>query len=741
MKTAFITTYKPRECGIATFTGNLIDAMNWNLQDREKDFDPFVVAMDDREESYHYPDIVKYTIRESRQRDYLKAADFINYNADICVLQHEFGIFGGKHGIYILPLIHKLKVPLVVTFHTILNEPSFSEKAIIQEIGKQASKIVVMSKMAVNFLVKIYEIPRKKIVIIEHGLPDFDFTRHELFKKKYHVEDKISLMTFGLISKGKGIETVIRALPAVVERHPDVHYTVLGKTHPNVLKVSGEKYRNFLTRLVQQNHLSDHIMFIDAFLDETTLCEYLSAIDVYITPYLDEAQITSGTLSYAVGAGAAVVSTPYWHAQELLDQGRGILFNFNDPEELSRSLNTLIDNPDSLQKIRNKAYAFGQRFTWPNQGKKYLEIARLAIKDYQKPKNFKEKVIDPTLMPNFNFAHVRRMTDSTGILQHARFNIPNYQHGYCLDDNARALLVTAMDYHRQKDPEVMNLMIIYLSFIQYAQNEDGSFHNFMGYDRHFLDEKSSEDAFGRTIWVLGFLIENAPNDAFFQIAKKLFETSFRQFEHLKSVRGIANTLIGISYYLGRFPWDEGMINIIKGLANRLLEAYQNNSSPEWRWFEPSLTYENGLIPASLFFVFERTEVQKYLTVAKESLEFLDEIVFKADYISLIGNEQWYAKGGTRSRFDQQPIDAMAMVLMYKKAHLIFNSDKEYLKKMFNSFMWFFGENDLRIPLYDYETKGCCDGLEKQGVNRNEGAESILAYLLSHLFVLIAFENE
>ncbi|VAW27668.1 Glycosyltransferase, partial [hydrothermal vent metagenome] len=687
------------------------------------------------------PDIVKYSIRESHQNDYLKAADFINYSADICILQHEFGIFGGNSGVYILPLINRLKVPLLVTFHTVLKEPTFSEKAIISEIGKKADKIAVMSKMAVSFLVEIYQIQRKKITIIRHGFPEFDYENHSSYKQKFHLEDKITLMTFGLLSRGKGIETAIRALPRVVEKFPNIVYLIIGKTHPGVIKASGEEYRHFLKRLVQKNKLGKHVVFIDSFLEEADLCAYLSATDIYITPYPSEAQITSGTLSYATGAGAAVVSTPYWHATELLDKGRGILFPFKDPEGLALELLQLLENPAKMKTIRNRAFAYGQKFTWPLQGEKYLKTAELAIKGYHTPKIYKEKTIDLALLPLLNLSHIKRLTDTTGMLQHARYNIPDFRHGYCLDDNSRALLAMNMVYDRQKEPEAISLMSTYLSYINYMQNPDGSFRNFLSYDHKYLDKKSSEDAFGRTIWALGFLLAHSPNDAFFQIASQLFNSSINIFQQLKSLRGIANTLLGISYYLNRFPWDEGMVNIMSELSDKLTNAYEKKSGHDWQWFEPILTYDNGLLPASLFCTYEKIENENYLKIAKESMTFLESIIFKGDHIALIGNNGWYRKGEKRARFSQQPIDAMAMVLMYEKAYLVAENKKDYLHKMFTSYMWFLGENDLRLPLYDYETKGCCDGLEKEGVNRNQGAESTLAYLLSHLIVLEAFEKE
>ena len=527
----------------------------------------------------------------------------------------------------------------------------------------------------------------------------------------------------------------------MVEKYPNVVYQVLGKTHPGVIKVSGEEYRHYLKRLVQKNNLGKHVIFIDSFLEEPDLCAYLSATDIYITPYSSEAQITSGTLAYAVGSGAAVVSTPYWHAVELIDKGRGRLFPFNDHEELANVLIDLLDNPAKMQAIRNRAYAYGQKVTWPLQGKKYLKAAEQALKKDHSPNHPKEKIVDLTILPTLDLTHFRRLTDTTGILQHARYSIPDYRHGYCLDDNARALLVMNIIYERQKEPEALNFLSTYLSYINYMQNPDGSFRNFLSYDHKFLDTKSSEDAFGRTIWALGYLLAHAPNDAFFQIAHQLFNQSFGIFKDLKSIRGIANTLIGISHYLERFPYDEGMVNIMGILADKLTDAFEKENSPDWHWFEPIMTYDNGLLPTALFCTYEKTEQTKYLKVAEESMNFLESVTFKGDHLVLVGNDGWYRKGENRARFAQQPVDAMGMVLMYEKAYLITENKKDYLNKMFIAFKWFLGENDLRIPLFDYETKGCCDGLEKDGVNRNQGAESLLAYLLSHMIVLEAFEKE
>ncbi len=739
MKLAYIGTYPPRECGIGTFTMNLYNSMVTHDKTSKGLVEGFIVAMNDHEQTFSYPEEVKQTIRQEHQRDYLEAVKFINLSgADVCILEHEFGIYGGQNGIYILPLLHRLEIPLIVTLHTIVKTPSYNERAVLQEICKMAQKVVVMSHKAIEFLTSIYNVDKDKIAFIEHGVPDILFNQ-ELSKKEFKLENKKLLLTFGIISRNKGIETVIKALPAVIEKHPEVLYMVLGKTHPNVLRHSGEEYRNYLQRLIKSLNLGDHVFFMNEFVNQKELFKYLSASDIYITPYLNEAQITSGTLSYAIGVGSAVISTPYWHASELLADGRGRLFNFNDSDELSRILLELLDNPNVLKDLRKKAFDYGKTITWPKSGGKYIALVKKVLAG--KPEVVVEKgtSIDPLILPPFSLDHIKRMTDDTGIIQHAKFGIPNLKEGYCLDDNARALLMVLMAYRQKKDKLALNLAPIYLSYIHYMQNKDGTFRNFLSFNRNFLDEQGSEDSFGRTIWALGYLLFNAPNDAYYQTGKLVFLDASPNFEKLKSIRGIANTMLGMSYYLKRNPSDDAMTERLRNFAYKLIKHYKENSSSEWKWFEPLLAYDNGILPLALLHSAKRLNDEKITEIALETMNFLTEITLKDGYLSIIGNEKWYQKEGDRSVFAQQPVDALAMVLMYHQAfHL--TRDKEYLTKLFSCFMWFMGENDLRMNLFDFETQGCCDGFERYGVNRNQGAESSLAYLISHLIVLQAFEE-
>jgi glycosyltransferase involved in cell wall biosynthesis len=739
MKLAYIATYPPRECGIGTFTNNLFKSMLYGNMIQKERHEGFVVALNDNDLIYKYPKEVKATIRQEYQEDYLKAVEYINLSgADVCILQHEFGIFGGQSGVYILPLLHRLEIPFVVTLHTILKSPSYNEKAILKEICKMANKVVVMSNKAIEFLTTIYDVPKDKIALIEHGVPDIHFDP-EKSKKEFKLEKKKVLLTFGFIGRSKGIETVIKALPEVVKKYPEIIYIVLGKTHPNVLRHSGEEYRIFLLRLVKNLQLENHVLFLNEFIDEQNLFKYLYACDIYITPYLNEAQITSGTLSYAAGVGSAVLSTPYWHAAELLANGRGRLFHFNDSDELAKTLTELFDKPEELNELKNKAGEYGKKITWPKTGEKYVSLAGKILEEDLCEVDKKESVLDLLILPPFSLTHINRLTDDTGIIQHAKFGIPNLKEGYCLDDNSRALLMVLMAYRQMKDKRALELSPIYLSYIHYMQNPDGTFRNFLSFSRNFLDEKGSEDSFGRTIWALGYLLGNAPNDAYYQTGKLMFFNAAPNFEKLNSIRGIANTMVGISYYLKSNPSDDTMTERLRNLANVLMKHFRENQSAGWNWFESLLAYDNGILPLALLHSAEILHDDKITQTAIDSMNFLTEHTLKDNYLSIIGNEKWYKKEGERSVFAQQPIDAMAMVLMYHQAFHV-TKDKEYLNKLYTSFLWFLGENDLRMSLYDFETKGCCDGFESYGVNRNQGAESSLAYLISHLTVLQAYEE-
>ena len=741
MKIAYLSTYPPRECGIATFNSNLVRAISDNTPNVS--INGFVVAMNDSDNinEYDYPEVVKFCIRQEYQEDYIRAAEFINTSdADVCILEHEFGIFGGENGVYILPLIHRLEKPLITILHTVLKDPSFMQQIIIREIAAQSAKIVVMSKRAVEFLTDIYTIQPDKIQRIEHGVPDLELIGANPVKTLSAFRNKTVLFTFGLISRNKGLETVILALPKIVENHPDVMYVILGNTHPGVRRSSGEEYRDSLKRLAIQLKVDNHLTFINQFVSEEELFNYLYASDIYITPYLSEAQITSGTLSYAVGSGAAVLSTPYWHAQELLEENRGKFFDFKDADGLAASVNDLLDHPDKLAELKYNAYTYGLQLRWPAIGREYMDVLIEAVRKPWSGEDKIRKIIDPEIIPAFSLAHVRRLTDNTGIVQHAKYGIPNLKEGYCLDDNSRALIMTLMAYEQNKSKEALELLPIYLSYIQYMQQEDGNFRNFLSFRREYLDEVGSEDSFGRTVWALGYLISSAPNNSYREFAEELFLRSIPHFKVLKHLRGIANTIIGLSHYLKIHPYNDGMLHELKELTKPLIDAYDKHRNNDWYWFEDKLTYDNAILPLALLYSSEITGSDRAREVALESIEFLDKVTLGNGYLSPVGSNGWYYRGGNMAIFDQQAIETMAMVLMYFKAYSI-SQKTEFISRMYLCYQWFLGENTLRLPLYDHETKGCCDGLQPGGLNRNQGAESTLAYLISHLMVLKALELE
>ena len=475
-------------------------------------------------------------------------------------------------------------------------------------------------------------------------------------------------------------------------------------------------------------------------MEEEELINYLTAADIYITPYFNEAQITSGTLSYAVGAGAAVVSTPYWHAQELLSDGRGRLFDFKDDQGLALIVNQLLDHPDKLNALKKKAYTYGLKLRWPKIGMEYINVLNKAVNEPDYTEKILTQVIDLEVMPEFSLDYINRLTDDTGIIQHAKYGIPNRDEGYCLDDNARALIMALMSYQVNKNQKALDLLPTYLSYIHHMQREDGKFRNFLSYSRQFLEEEGSEDSFGRTIWALGYLIDAAPNNSFKEFGEELLLNAVPHFKNLTHLRGIGNTIIGIAYYLKVHSSDKGMVQELVALTDKLVNSYQSTKGEEWHWFENKLTYDNAILPLALFHSAEITENKKVKSIALESLDFLENLTVYTDYLNPIGNDGWYLRDGEMPLHDQQAIETMAMVLMYHQAYKV-TKQASYLKKMFSSYMWFLGENSLRVPLYDYETKGCCDGLQLSGINRNQGAESTLAYLISHLAVLLAFDHD
>ncbi len=734
----FIGNYLPRQCGIATFTTHLLESIALNAAYK----DCWAVAMNDRPEGYLYPAQVRLEINQNQLNEYSLAADLLNLNqVDVVCLQHEYGIFGGKRGSFIIELLRNLKMPVVTTLHTILKEPNLQDRQIMMQLAEFSDRLVVMSERSVEFLRDIYQVPEEKIALIHHGIPDVPFVKSDDYKEKFDVSGKKIILTFGLLSPGKGIKVVIDALPEIVKAHPQVIYMVVGATHPHLKAEQGEDYRNSLHLRAKELGVSDHIVFHDRFVADEDLLEFIGAADIYVTPYLNEAQIISGTLAYALGMGKAVISTPYWHAEELLADDRGRLIPFQDHDALAREVIDLLDHPDELLAIQERAYNYGRKMIWSDVGRRYLDTFAQA-KRQRLRKNIPEHRLE-TLglrqqrLPEIKLNHLRRMTDGTGVLQHANYTVPDRMHGYCVDDNARALIVavTAQDL-QPLDSSLGDLASVYLSFLGYALNEQtGRFRNFMSYDRRWLELTGSEDSHGRALWGLGMAVALGRDAGEVVYAADLFQRALDAVEHFTSPRAVAFVIIGAHAYLSRYSSDSRVIRMRKILADRLMAWFRSASSEGWPWCEDILSYDNARLPQALLLSGQWLPDREMLEMGLRALDWLKQVQTDETglHFAAIGNQGWLTRDGEKARFDQQPIEAAAMVDACIEA---FNCtrEEEWIAYAYRCLNWYQGENDLRIPLCDYATGGCRDGLEAQGANENQGAESTLCWLMALLAV-------
>ena len=734
----FIGNYLPRQCGIATFTTDLCEAIATQYPQTTC----IALPVNDTEAGYAYPTRVRFELTEKDIDSYRRAADFLNINnVDLVCLQHEYGIYGGRAGSHILALLSELRMPIVSTFHTILHDPDSDQKRVLEEVAALSDRLVVMSKRGAEFLREVYGVKPEKIDIIPHGIPDVPFVDPSFHKDLFGVEGKIVLLSFGLLSANKGIETVISALPAILARHPNVVYIILGATHPHVVRNEGETYRLSLQWLAQEKGVEGQVIFYNRFVSLEELVEFISAADIYITPYLNAAQITSGTLAYTLGAGKAVVSTPYWYAEEMLAEGRGVLVPFRDPAALADQVANLLDNEAQRHAMRKRAYVFGREMVWPQVASRYMESferARSERRHYAHP-GFAVKPLDkrPGELPPLKLDHLRHMTDETGILQHAIFTIPNYREGYTTDDNARALMVSAL-LEALGYEESLELTSRYLAFIWHAFNADtGRFRNFMDYQRHWLQVGDSDDCHGRTLWALGTVLGRSNTLALQSMAGHVFELSLPAILNTTSPRAWAFALIGIHEYLQRFAGDRRASQVREKLSGRLLSLYQSHRSDEWRWYEDKLTYCNAALPHALIMCGRSIPNPAMADAGLEALSWLADLHRgAAGHFVPIGSNGFYQQGGERARFDQQPIEAQAMVSACLEAYRI-TGDKRWRKEARRAFEWFLGRNDLNLLVYDPTTGGCRDGLHPDRLNENQGAESTLAFLQALLELRLA----
>jgi glycosyltransferase involved in cell wall biosynthesis len=752
LKVLFIGTYVPKECGIATFTFDLLNSVSGVHDDIHCE----VIALNDPSETYNYPEEVVFQIERDKLEDYYRAADFINRSdADIVCLQHEFGLFWGNAGDYIFALLSGINKPVITTMHTVIREPEPEYRTSTEKLIRYSEKLVVMSQTAVEMLKDVYKVPDEKIEIIFHGLPDYPFNNCSKYKQMLNLKGAPLILTFGLLSQNKGIENMLEALPDVVSRYPDLVYLILGATHPVIKKHYGETYRKYLMNRVSELGLENNVMFHDKFVEKEELCNYILASDIYASPYLSREQIVSGALTYAIGMGKAIVSTPYWYAQEMLSDNRGLLVDFGDTAGFKNSLLYLIENPDECENMRIKAYGFGRKMTWKNIGKEYNTVFSRVLKHYNPyPKVQNRFNFLPDQLPEIKLDHLKLLTDDVGIIQHTNLGVPARHYGYSTDDVGRGLVaLTQLTDSQEKAEELRKLITTYMSFLEHAQTGTGHFHNFMSYRREFLDEEGSEDTLGRAIYGLGhviscpYLSKNTRT-----LAHTLVSKSKMQMEKLGYPRAKAYTMCGL-YEMLRAGVDadsfESIFNsrrdavravdslidkdtvesIFTSHADSLVDLYEANRKEDWNWFEPTVTYSNAKLSEALILAYNYTKDRTYRRVGLATLDFLTEVQWKGDFFDIVGNQGWYSCDGEKPIFDQQPIEAGYLTQAYISAYETVR-ERKYLELARYSFEYFLGRNRLRTPMYDYSTGAICDGLNCDGMNCNQGAESVICFLMA-----------
>jgi len=737
---AVIGNYLPRHCGIATFTTDLCAAISTECGSARL----MALPVNDTEEGYDYPDRVRWSLAQDDVKSYQDAAEFLNFNnIDMVCLQHEYGIFGGPAGRHILHMLRALKMPVVTTLHTVLREPNPEQTLVMQEIAELSDRLIVMSDLSSQFLQEIFKVPVTKIDMVPHGVPDLPFLDPNFYKDRFGVEGKAVLLTFGLLSPNKGIENVIQALPQILAQHKNVVYIVAGATHPHILWRDGDKYRAGLQALAKEMGVESQVIFHNRFVSPEEMVEFIGAADIYITPYRHEAQVVSGTLAYALGAGKAIISTPYWHAIELLEDGRGALVPFQDPKAIAHKTIELLDTPAMRHAMRKRAYLFAREMIWKRVAQGYMESFSRARRDRMESPiiQFSARLIKKTLgqLPELKLDHFNQMTDDTGMLQHAIFTIPNRAEGYTTDDNARALMLAAaleqLDAdHHGKALTSTNSSTRYLSFLEHAFNPaKGRFKNFLGYDRRWNEPVGSEDCHGRALWALGTVLGISEDRGLRGAAGRLFELSLPAVVEFSSPRAWAYSLLGIQEYLSSFPGDRDAQRVRSGLSRRLLEMYESIQRPDWKWFENVLAYGNARLPQSLLVAGAACSDDRMICAGLESLDWLSNIQHceTNGHFVPIGSEGFYRKDTEKARFDQQPLEAAGAVSACLQAFRV-TGDSCWRSEAWSAFNWFLGDNDLQLPLYDSATGGCRDGLHPDRANENQGAESTLSFLMSLL---------
>ncbi|KAB1087812.1 glycosyltransferase [Neorhizobium galegae] len=728
---ALIGNSLPRRCGIATFTTDLQQAISTSPAGVKT----AIVAMTDHGHAYDYPASVWLQIPDESLEDYIRAAEALNAGRfDVVCLQHEFGIFGGEAGSHILALLSRLEMPIVTTLHTVLAQPSPAQRRVLAQIVDTSAKVVVMAEKGRALLREVYGIPAEKIEVIPHGIPDIAFCEPDLAKTKLGFEGRSVILTFGLLSPNKGIEVMIDAMPLILKSQPDAVYVVLGATHPNLVRNEGEAYRERLIARALDLSIEKHVVFLDQFVDQATLLDFISMCDVYATPYLNEAQMTSGTLAYSFGLGKAVVSTPYWHARELLADGRGILVPFSDAETIGTEIATLLTDNARRKAMRVRAYASSRSMTWQRTAERYISLFDDAAPRRSRPNAVlsggNASVHKLPAAPEPELAYLLSMCDDTGLFQHAVHSVPDRSHGYCVDDNARALLlaVTLNSSGEKLLPEPLTTR--FASFVQHAWNPDKKhFRNFMSFDRRWLEDKGSEDSHGRTLWALGECARSDANASRRSWAAALFAEALPTVEMFRSPRAWAFSLIGLDGYCAAKGEDLVAKRMRRLLADRLVDILARVETEDWVWFEEGLSYDNARLPQALILTGLASETSAYVVAGMRTLRWLiTKQTAPAGHFRPIGTDGFSDIRKPPQEFDQQPLEATATISACLAAWRA-DQSMEWKNEATAAFAWFLGGNDLALTLVDTDTGSCRDGLHRLRVNENRGGESVVSYLL------------
>lgn len=721
-----ITSYPPRECGIATYSQDLIEALNNKFS---QSFSFKICALESDDTNFSYPEDVKYVLKTSIATDYEVLAEKINNDDQIKIVlvQHEFGFYRDQEGAF-LKFLEDLSIPVIIAFHTVLPRPDDRLKSKIQIIAAICSSVIVMTRTSANLLITDYGLSHSKITVIAHGTHLVPHLNEKFLKEKYDLRGRKVLTTFGLLSSGKGIKTTLEAMPAIVKQSPEVVFLVIGKTHPEVVKSEGEKYREMLQEVVRQLHLEEHVRFINRYLPLAELLEYLQLTDIYLFTADDPNQAVSGTFAYAMSCACPIISTPIPHAREVLTDDTGVIFDFHNSQQLAWAVIRLFSNDqlrrnmsvNTLQKIASTA--------WENSAVAHAMLFD-GILDDKKDLNYN--------LPEIKLDHLKQLTTDIGMIQFSKINQPDPASGYTLDDNARALIVMCMYYKSTGDAESIKYIWKYLSFIKHCQQPEGDFLNYTDQQNRFTEQNNSvnlDDSNGRVVWALGYLLslsEFLPHEIV-ALADRIIEKTFECIDNMHSTRAMAFSVKGIYYYHSTIKSPENLV-LAKTLADRMVQMYKHESSKKWEWFEGYLTYANSTLPEAMLYAWLLTGDAIYKDIAKTSFNFLLLQTFNKNGIEVISNKNWLKKGQEVGQYGEQPIDVAYTIMTLSKFYDVFN-DEEYHRKMVTAFNWFLGGNRLHQIIYNPCTGGCYDGLEEANVNLNQGAESTVSYLMARLTI-------